>query len=79
MNVWTKLRLMMGYNTRAFALQQAQGDESQAARYVNQLLHKLKLCIGFCLNFKSHSEFYRKFFTKEKVILVSSLLNRPIF
>jgi hypothetical protein len=29
MDGWTKLRLMMGYNKRAFALQQAQGDESQ--------------------------------------------------
>jgi hypothetical protein len=32
MKVWMKLRLMMGYNTRAFALQLAQGDESQAGR-----------------------------------------------
>jgi len=32
MNGWTKLRLMMGYNTRAFALQQAQGEKIQAGR-----------------------------------------------
>jgi hypothetical protein len=32
MNSWTKLRLMMGYNTRAFALQQAHRDESQEGR-----------------------------------------------
>jgi len=34
MNSWTKLRLMMGYNTRAFALQQAQRDESQEGRWI---------------------------------------------
>jgi hypothetical protein len=29
MNSWRKLRLMMGYSTRVFALERAQGDESQ--------------------------------------------------
>jgi hypothetical protein len=34
MKGWTKLRLMMGYNTSGLALQQAHGDEDQAGRLI---------------------------------------------